>query len=405
MTVATTSSHARSRGTGFRWWVVGSIASIAGDAAFNVALSWQATAFGDAIAGVVLAIPGLVGAAFLIFGGWATDRLSPRRILIWSSGGFTLAAVAMTGLAWAGRHELAWLVVFAVVIGLRTAVFSPASVALTRQLVPADRFGSALSLRQVITQVASVLGRPLGGVLIAIGGLASAAAALAVAYLVAFLTVLRTRVAGPQVEPRPATTSKVGGLFEGVTLVGRTPLLRQLAVITGAAAGGLLPVATLLVPSWARAHDTGAVGVGWIVGLMAATNIVVATIVSVRRPARHLGATAAIGLGVAALATIGFAFGSFPVACVAGALAGLGQGLFATHAAPIVKAVPPAHMGKAQSVITLAQTLAASAGMLALGALTSWLGVAASALVWTAFITLVAVYAVASPVFRTATRD
>jgi len=395
-------------GTGFRWWVAGSIVSIAGDAAFNVALSWQATAYGAEAASVVLALPGLVGAAFLLIAGWATDRLSPRRLLVWSSAAFAVSAAAMTLMAFLGRLELAWIAVFAVVIGLRTAVFSPASVALTRQLVPADRFGSALSVRQLITQVASVLGRPLGGALIALGGLAAAAAALVVAYFVAFVTVLRTRVPD-QRPPAPSTASsrsaRIGQVFAGVSLVARTPLLRQLVLVTGTAAGVLLPIATLLVAVWARDNGAGAIEVGWIVGLMAAANIVVAMIVSLRRPARRLGAVATLGLGLVAVATLGFATASFAVACIVGALVGVGQGLFATHAAPLVKAVPQEHMGKAQSVITLAQTLAASVGTLVLGALVAWLGIAASSIVWAVLAALVVVCAVASPAFRSSIRD
>lgn len=387
--------------TGYRWWIVGSIASICGDAAFNVALSWQATALGAKFAGVVLALPGLVASALLLVAGVATDRFSARRVLLWSSTGFAAAAAAMTLLSVAGHDGRIWLVVFAVVIGLRAAVFSPSSIALTRQLVPPDRFGNALSLRQLITQLASVLGRPLGGALVAVGGLATAAGALTAAYVVALITVIRTRVTQPPV-PGPAarTTTAVGVLFEGVALVARDRMLRQLVLVTGAAAGVLLPLASLLVPLWARENGGGAVTVGWVVGLIAAASIVVATIVSVRGPNERLGLVAALGLALVAGASLGFTSSSPVVAALAGVAVGAGQGLFATHAAPLVKAVPQEHMGKAQSVITLAQTLAASAGSLLLAALIPPLGAANTAVVWGLMTAMVAVAAFTLRAFR-----
>lgn len=386
---------------GYRWWIAGSVASICGDAAFNVALSWQATAIGAKFAGFVLALPGLVASALLLLAGVATDRFSARRVLLWSSTGFAAAAAAMTLLSATGHDGRVWLVVFAVVIGLRTAVFSPASVALTRQLVPPDRFGNALSLRQLITQLASVLGRPLGGALVALGGLATAAGALTTAYVVALLTVIRTRTTEPTRAARPARkTNAVGVLFEGVTLVAGDQMLRQLVLVTGAAAGLLLPLASLLVPVWARENGGGAVTVGWVVGLIAAASIVVASIVSVRGPSNRLGLVAALGLGLVAVASLGFMSSSPGVAGIAGVAVGTGQGLFATHAAPLVKAVPHEHMGKAQSVITLAQTLAASAGSLALGALVPHLGAGSTAMVWGASTALVAIAAFTLRPFR-----
>lgn len=386
--------------SGYRWWIVGSAASITGDAALNVALSWQATAFGERAAATVLALPGLVGAALLLFTGVATDRFSARRVLVWSSAVFALTAAVMTALTSTYRTELAWLAAFAVVIGVRTAVYSPASVALTRQLVTADELGRALSLRQVITQVAGIVGRPLGGALVALGGLATAAGALVVAYLVALGTVLRTRVDEEPADPPRGRRGKAAALFEGLVVVGRTRVLRELVLVTGAAAGVLLPVATLLVPLWVRAHGHTALELGWIVGLMAAATIGVASWVSWRGPARRLGLVAGAGLAVVAAGALGFVSGSTVVAGGAAVLVGAGQGLFSTHAAPLVKEVPREHTGKVQSVLTLAQTLAASAGTVVLGGVVARTGVGIAAMLWCGLLAVVAASALGLRTFR-----
>lgn len=391
-----------SKARGYRWWVAGSIASITGDAAFNIALGWQATEFGGSYASIILALPGLVAAALLLFAGVATDRYSPRRVLLWSSAGFVVAAAAMTLLSADGRTGTLWLIAFACVIGVRTAIFSPASVALTRQLVPPDRFGNALSLRQLITQLASVLGRPLGGALVLLGGLAAAGMALTVAYGAALVSVIRTRAPDAPTRTADRKESKTQQLFGGVTVILKTPVLLQLVLITGAAAGLLLPLATLLVPIWVRHNNGSALNAGWIVGLIAAASIAVATLVSWRGPHQRLGATAAIGLAIVAIATLGFLSESSVLASAAALFIGLGQGLFATHAAPLVKAVPQEHMGRVQSVLTLAQTLAASAGTLALGALTTALSIGPAVAIWSGALALTAVAALTVTDFRRA---
>ena len=389
--------------SGYRGWIVGSIASTTGDAAFNVALSWAATSMGATAASWILATPGIVSVVCLIFAGFATDHYSAKRVLTWASGFFALGGAAITLVSFFGHLSYLWLLGFAVVIGLRAAIYSPASVTLTRQLVAPERFGNALSLRQVITQLASVLGRPLGGALVALGGLGAAAVFLMSTYVISFGSVVRTKT-GDQSHPDTTPDNSPGKLFGGIAYVSQSKLMSQLVIVTGLAAGLILPIPTLLVPVWARQNSLGVSAVGWMAAVMAASAIGVALVVSNRGPRRRLGLTATIGIFIAGAGALAFATSSFGVVLAACAVVGVGQGLFMTHAAPLVKAVPAGQMGKVQAIITMAQTLAISAGTLALGGLASLIKTQA-AVYWGLGIVVVAVVAIVLTTFRRSTAN
>ncbi|MFD0348301.1 MFS transporter [Kitasatospora aburaviensis] len=97
----------------------------------------------------------------------------------------------------------------AAVIGTVDAFYLPASGSMPRRLVGAERLPRALALRQAGGQVAALFGAPLGGVLVALGGLSGAALADAVSFGVVLLVLLRVRPA----EAAPARSAGASGLL------------------------------------------------------------------------------------------------------------------------------------------------------------------------------------------------
>jgi MFS family permease len=111
----------------------------------------------------------------LLLGGAVADRFGARRVMIIADAVMLTATVV---LAIAG-HRLgtpAWLLVgVAAVIGTVDAFYLPAVGSMPRRLVSKEQLSRALGLRQAGGQTASLLGAPLGAVVVAAAGLGGAA--------------------------------------------------------------------------------------------------------------------------------------------------------------------------------------------------------------------------------------
>ncbi|MFE4514585.1 MFS transporter [Kitasatospora sp. NPDC056783] len=347
-------------------WLAGTQAGLLGDAALYFALGWAASAHGGGAAGLVLTAITVPRTVLVLLGGAVADRFGARRVML-AGDAVMLAATAALALAVADRGTpLGLLVAAAAVIGTADAFYLPASGSMPRRLVPADRLPRALALRQAGGQVAVLLGAPLGGLLVAAGGLSGAAVADAVSFGVVLLVLLRVRpeAAGP---PGPRTGPPAGlftGLLSeaasGVRLALADPLLRAALLLTGAAAGALLPVVSLLGPLLARAHGWTAGTAGLVSGGQAAGVLAVAGLVAWRGALPRAGMGAAAGLCTASVGTALLALATGPVVAVAGGtVTGLGSGLFACHLGPLVlNGAPPTHLSRVQALLTLVQSVA-----------------------------------------------
>ncbi|MBO1419426.1 MFS transporter, partial [Streptomyces sp. FH025] len=340
-------------------WLAGTQAGLLGDAALYFALGWAASAHGGGAAGLVLTAITVPRTALVLLGGAVADRFGARRVMLVGTT-VMLGATAALALAVAGRGAPLWLlVVAAAVIGTVDAFHLPASGSMPRRLVPADRLPRALALRQAGGQVAVLLGAPLGGLLVAVGGLSGAAAVDAVSFGVVLPVLLRVR---PR-EDGPAPAARTGLVREavsGVRLALGDPLLRVALLLTGAAAGALLPVVSLLGPLLARAHGWTAGTAGLVTGGQATGVLAVAVLVAWRGGSARAGVGAAAGLGTASAGIALLALAADPAVAVGGGtVAGVGSGLFACHLGPLVLgAAPPSHLSRVQALLTLVQSAA-----------------------------------------------
>ncbi|MGV9266485.1 MFS transporter [Kitasatospora sp. NPDC003701] len=363
----------------YLFWLAGTQAGLLGDAALHLALGWAAAAHGGGAAGLVLTAITLPRTALVLLGGAVADRFGARRVMLAGDAvmlAVTLALAAVSG----GRGTPLWLLLSAAaVIGTVDAFYLPASGSMPRRLVGPGQLPRALALRQAGGQVAALLGAPLGGVLVAVGGLPGVALADAASFGVLLLVLLRVRVAEPEglqpagsgeAERGPARPGLLREAAAGVRLALRDPLLRAALLLTGVAAGALLPVVSLLAPLLARAHGWGAWSAGLLAGGQGAGVLAVAGLVSWRGALRRAGVGAAAGLCAASAGIAVLAWAADPVTATAGGvLAGAGSGLFACHLGPLVLGGAPAtHLSRIQAVLTLVQSaaLVLSTGLLGL---------------------------------------
>ncbi|MFE7581233.1 MFS transporter [Streptomyces gardneri] len=185
--------------------------SALGDAAWYVTLAWSVTAdTGPARAGAVLALASLPRLVTLLGAGAVVDSIGPRRVMV----GADLARCAVMLLATAGALALGpgvpLLVVAAAGLSLFGAFFIPASGSLRAGLLPHSHLvrGNALYLGAL--RGGQAAGGPLGGVLMALGGIPLVAAVNAVTFAISALAVLRVRARGAP-DPNSATPGKPEG--------------------------------------------------------------------------------------------------------------------------------------------------------------------------------------------------
>jgi MFS family permease len=339
-------------------WLGGAVVSQLGDAALYFALGWAASAHGGPAAGLVLSAINLPRTALLLAGGAAGDRLGARRIMITGDSLMLAVAAILAAVSWRFGTPMALLVTTGLVIGTVDAFYLPSSGSMPRQLVDDTCLPRALALRQSGSQLTSMIGGPVGGVLVAFAGFtaASAADATSFAVVLAVLIAIRPRFTPPQ-------TSRRGMLREsadGIRVAVRTPGLAALLLLVAGAAGFVIPVTSLLVPLITRQHHWSAATAGLIVGAQAAGAIVIALAVARRGTSARPGLAATAGLAVIAVGELLIGLAPARFLAVAGAVVmGLGTGTFTCNLGPVLMGTAPrTHLARIQALLTLAQSAA-----------------------------------------------
>src|SRR5690242_21265703 len=106
----------------------GQTISVIGDALYLVALPWLILTTGGSPQelGVVLAAYGVPRALSMLLGGWLSDRLGPRKVMLIADAA-RLLLVGLLALIAIGRHPLLWqLCAIAVPLGAFGGAFLPA---------------------------------------------------------------------------------------------------------------------------------------------------------------------------------------------------------------------------------------------------------------------------------------
>ncbi|KND38738.1 MFS transporter, partial [Streptomyces acidiscabies] len=185
-------------------WLAGFTLSGVGDNVYYIALSWAAVQSGTPVqAGLVTVAGALPRAVLMLGGGVLADRYGARRVVLGSTGVRCALVLSAAVLLFFARPGLWVLGAVAVLFGVVDAAFLPAAGALPALIAPPGEFGRVQGLRGLSTRLANVLGGPLGGVGVAVGGTAGAfgAAALLIGVSWPVLGAVRVR-AGVEADPR-----------------------------------------------------------------------------------------------------------------------------------------------------------------------------------------------------------
>jgi MFS family permease len=325
------------RETPYVRYIVGQAVSVLGDQVWYVALSWAAVQQSTpAMAGVIVSISALPRLLLMLFGGPLVDRYGPRRMMVGSDLLRVVVSAAAAGLAlW--QPSLVLLVVVALVFGAVDAVFMPAASSMQPRLLRTDQLPSGVALRELTQRAALTLGAPLGGILVAVGGLPLACTVNALTFAVSALAIASVR---PRTDTATATPEPyLRSLRAGFGYLARHRILRAIITVAFLSNLGFVGPMNVGLALLSDQRDWGAPGIGYLLagfGIGAACS---ATAMLKLRVRRRIGIVVAVvatleGLGLLAMALAP----SLVLAIAASALVGLASGPFGILAGSLIQA-------------------------------------------------------------------
>jgi MFS family permease len=147
----------------------GQTISTFGDALYMVALPWLVlTTGGNAQElGIVLSAYGIPRALCMLAGGWLSDRLRPRRLMLLADTLRLLLMGILAALAFGG-HPLLWqLCALALPLGALGGAFTPASMSMVPDILSKDDLQAGNGLMMASMQGANLIGSSVAGLIVA----------------------------------------------------------------------------------------------------------------------------------------------------------------------------------------------------------------------------------------------
>jgi Major Facilitator Superfamily len=356
------------------FWLGEPLVSSLGDQISLIALTWLAlelTGSGVAL-GLVLTATAIPRAILMLVGGVASDRWSPRSIMLVTNAVRGVVTALLGLLVLTGGLQFWELIVLAGLFGVMDAFFFPASGTIVPGIVAPERLEAANALSQGTMQLMGLIGPALGGIIVAAFTTAPAFLIDAVTFGVAVLALLRVHYARPvgsgadpaaaSAPAQPAAGSGsaasnglLGTIRAGFRYAWGDPGLRAvlliIAAIDFAFAGSVgVGVPWLADTRFGGAVDFGLMLAGWSGGALVGAGVAGSVGQLPRLGTILIGVLVAMGLG---LALVGVA----PlVGLVVLIMAGMGVGggfVNVLAVAWLQRKVDPSMLGRVMSLVML----------------------------------------------------
>jgi MFS family permease len=250
----------------FRTLWIATIASNVGTWMHDTAATWLMTSLTTSTLMVALmqtatSLPTL----FLALPAGALADVVDRRKLLLVTQGWMLVAAALLGGLTVGGATTPWLLLsLTFVLGLGTALNTPAWQATTPDLVPREELAPAVSLNGVATNIARAVGPALGGALVAAVGSGGVFLLNATSFL-GVVFVIRRWKSAERSSVLPAERV-AGAMRAGVRYARHSPAVRAVLVRTSAFILSASAVWALLPLVARRELGLGAIGYGALLG-------------------------------------------------------------------------------------------------------------------------------------------
>lgn len=305
----------------FRLLTAGRFLATLGEQMLGVAVGWELyertrSPLALGFVGLVQVLPVIVLA---LPAGHIADRFERRHIVLGAEVLLALSALGLTILSY-GHGPLPLFYCSLLLIGIATAVGSPASSTLLPQTVPTTVFTNAATWSSSTGQFAAVLGPTLGGILIAANR--SAAPVYLVVALANVIVIAMTALMRSRQESHSDEAPTLQSMLAGVGFIRRSKVI--LAAITLDLFAVLFGGAVTLLPIFADDYlHVGAAGLGLMRAAPSIGAVVMALALAYLPPLKHTGRTLIWAVAGFGIATIIFGISrSFPISLVMLALLG-----------------------------------------------------------------------------------
>ncbi|MGW1165039.1 MFS transporter [Streptomyces sp. NPDC002550] len=338
-------------------WLAAYTSSMLGDSVYYLALSWAAVRAGTpAQAGLVMSASALPRAVLMLGGGVIADRFGPRRVVIGSDAVRCAAVLAVAALLLLTSPGLWPLALLALVFGTVDAVFMPAVGALPVRLTDKGQLARVQGMRGLAIRFSSVVGAPLGGLGVAVGGApaAFALAGLLIAVSVPLLLSVRIRDLPKDDTPEVAGTAW-SELRAGLRYIRRHRVLAPLMLAIALGDLGFVGPLNVGLTLLADRRGWGASGMGWVLAAFGVGAGAASLLLTVRGRLPRAGLVTGWACAVGAVAVGALAFVPTLAAAAATALlVGLLTGLSGALCGALLQTrSDPAYLGRVTSVSSL----------------------------------------------------
>lgn len=228
------------------------------------------TAFALGLVNFLMSAPTLL---LMPIGGVVADRMERRQVLIYTQWLMLVLSLIMGTLVVTGNLQLWHVYLIAIPTGIATAFELPAYQSFYPQLVEKEDLPQAISLNQATFHGSRIIGPALASAFVAAWGTAAAFFANSASFVgvIASLHMIKRRP--------PASTDRKSSarnfMGEGFRYVKERPALQSLLGLTGITTMFIFPNLAVLMPFYAKhVLNTGAGGLGWIMGVSGAGSLI-----------------------------------------------------------------------------------------------------------------------------------
>jgi MFS family permease len=212
----------------YRLLFAGQLISLIGDAFYSVAMPWYMLTQGGGAAnlGLTLTAYGVTLGTATLLGGWLSDKLRPRRVMLFSD---FVRAFILAGLAWltygggapfmaSGQAAPLWAIAsFTAALGFFDGLFMPASSVIAPDLLPDDQLQAANGLYYSLGRFAQLIGPSLAGAAVSRFGSPISFAIDALTFVVSTITLAFIRGRARRQAAQQTTTSAPADAATDVT--------------------------------------------------------------------------------------------------------------------------------------------------------------------------------------------
>ena len=246
--------------------------------------------------GTVTMLQFLPVSLLVLVGGVFADKVPKRRLLVFTQTAAMTQAFVLAFLIWSGLIALWQIYVLAAMLGLTNALDNPTRQAFVVEMVGRDDLVNAVALNSSLFNSARLIGPALGGVAIAVVGVAATFFINGVSFIAVIIGLLLMRPGLLYSAPRSGRGRVLEQLAEGLRYSLRTPAILFVLILM-AAIGTFGYNFTVVLPLLARnVLHVGSIGFGMMSSAMGVGSLVAAlALATLRKASRRtllIGATA-----------------------------------------------------------------------------------------------------------------